>query len=65
MPRKRISTQFFVLSDNTCRTGARQDILPLLGIRKLIPQIQDNKNCHDDHPKTLAFQVPLRYHGFG
>jgi hypothetical protein len=28
-------------------------------------KIQDNKKCHDDHPKTLAFQVSLRYYGFG
>jgi hypothetical protein len=60
-----MNTQFLVLSHNTCRTAARQDILPLLGILKLTPQIQDNKNCHDDQPKTLAFQVSLRYHGFG
>lgn len=26
--------------------------------------IQDNKKRHDDYPKTLAFQVRLRYHGF-
>ena len=29
------------------------------------PNIQYNKNCHDDYPKTLAFQKPLRYHGNG
>ena len=33
----------------------------ILASKKLM--IQDNKNCHDDYPKTLAFQVPLRYYG--
>jgi hypothetical protein len=49
----------------TCRICECQDILQLLGILKLTPRIQDNKNRPDDHPKTLAFQVPLRYYDFG
>lgn len=57
---------------DTCRHNGRQERDDYRQITQfqvmlidIISMIQDNKNCYDDYPKTLAFQVPLRYYGSG
>ena len=64
-----------IIHHDTCRPNGRQErdyyqnMIKISQYRlmlvDIISSIQDNKNFHDDYPKTLAFQVPLRYYGSG